>query len=132
MVTVTFDENGNITGYYPDGLGYASIPVPNVQTDEQTHRDAYANPGKYRVVDGHLVAADPWPPAPTEAEVRAQANAPVLEQIAALEAQQTPRLLREALVEATTPAVDPRTGRTAREQLAWIDEQIATLRSQLQ
>jgi hypothetical protein len=53
----------------------------------------------------------------------------IFDQIAELEATITRRMQREALIGSTL--VDFRTGKTAAQQIADIDAQIATLRSQL-
>jgi hypothetical protein len=130
MITATYDAAGNLTGFYSDAIAYASIPTLNVQIDEATHLDAIANPGKYTVVNGKVVAANPWPTAAMEAAAqKAAANAPIFRQIAALEATQTPRLYREAALGSTV--VNPVTGRTAAQQLAYVDEQVAALRKNL-
>jgi hypothetical protein len=67
---------------------------------------------------------------------KAVANEPINTQIAALEAQQTPRLIREAMTGSTetnnnwkNPDGSPM---TSAQRLAWIDSQIADLRLQLQ
>ena len=99
-----------------------------------------------RVIDGAFIPADPanvdwrtyqaWladghQPEPVDPTVaQAAANAPLLLQIAELEAQQTDRLIREAMI--NDPAVNPLTGRTAAAQLAWINDQIKALRAKLQ
>jgi hypothetical protein len=85
MVIVTYDTSGNVTGYYPDSIGYNSIPSPNIEIDEATHIDAINNPGKYTVVNGVFTAAAVWPIPLTPDELKATANAPLLAQLAALD-----------------------------------------------
>lgn len=64
-------------------------------------------------------------------EAAALANKPkaaIREQIVALEALITDRMKREALLGRT--AVDPRNGKTAKQQIQAIDDQIEILRAQ--
>ncbi|MDR7867600.1 MAG: DUF4376 domain-containing protein [Sporomusaceae bacterium] len=49
MVKVHHDANGNILGFYPDGVGYATIPAPFIEVDDATHAECIANPGRRRV-----------------------------------------------------------------------------------
>lgn len=51
MVKVNYNAaTGEIKGFYPDDIGYASIPEPSIEIDETTHRDCINNPG-LRLVD---------------------------------------------------------------------------------
>ena len=50
MIKVSYNGmTGKIKGYYPDGMGYSSIPEPNIEIDDATHLDCINNPGKRRV-----------------------------------------------------------------------------------
>ncbi|MDR7865174.1 MAG: hypothetical protein RIN56_00070 [Sporomusaceae bacterium] len=68
MVKVHHDSSGNILGFYPDGVGYASIPEPFIDIDDATHADCIANPGRRRVdvAAGQIVAYTPPGPTPEE------------------------------------------------------------------
>lgn len=50
MVKVNYNKTtGDILGYYPDNIGYASIPEPYIEIDEATHLDCINNQGKRKV-----------------------------------------------------------------------------------
>lgn len=70
IVKVHYDTSGTILGFYPGHTAYASIPKPNIGIPEETWLDAVANPGKYSIQDGDIVAAQPWPPAPSLADAQ--------------------------------------------------------------
>jgi len=42
-------RTGEIKGFYPDFVGYASIPEPYIEVDETTWQDCTNNPGLRRV-----------------------------------------------------------------------------------
>ena len=92
--------------------------------------DGYLDPEKVAELypGWQQVAVDFVPPL-TPAQEKAAAAAPINAQMAALEATMTPRLLREAFLNSTT--INSKTGRTSAQQLAFIDTQIAALRTQL-
>lgn len=50
MIKVAYDATtGEIKGYYPDSIGYSSIPEPNIEIDEAAHLDCINNNGLRRV-----------------------------------------------------------------------------------
>jgi hypothetical protein len=123
------DANGNLA-FYNDVVNSTTIPTTAIEITEDQWQDSLANPGKYNIVNGAFAAAAVWPPALTAAQITVQTNASILAKIATLEASQTPRLYREAIAGST--AVNATTGRTAAQELAYIDSEIETLRTQLQ
>ncbi|MBP2662729.1 MAG: hypothetical protein H6Q71_677 [Firmicutes bacterium] len=51
MIKVNYDAtSGEIKGFYPDDINYASIPEPYIEIDAETHADCINNPGN-RIVD---------------------------------------------------------------------------------
>ena len=50
MIKVNYDaETGEIKGFYPDNISYASIPEPYVEIDESTHQDCINHQGLRKV-----------------------------------------------------------------------------------
>ena len=50
MIKVNYDATtGEIKGFYPDDIGYASIPEPYVEIDETTHQDCVNHQGLRKV-----------------------------------------------------------------------------------
>jgi len=82
-------------------------------------QDAYIKPGLVPISDAELAVLR----APTPAEILAAANAAILAQIAQIEAAQV-RPTRELLLDSANAF--------AKNKLAALDSQIATLRAQLQ
>jgi len=63
-VKVTYDSNGNITGYYPDTINYESIPETYIEIDQVTWQDCINNPGLRRVNVVNNVIVEYTPPEP--------------------------------------------------------------------
>jgi hypothetical protein len=111
------------------------MPTTTIEVEEATHCDALANPGKYTVSGGALIAQTPWPPALTPAATVHQQIAGVDAQLSALDDDLTPRMISEMAggCTLTNPAwVDPTTNalQTAAQRNATIIAQKATLRVQ--
>ena len=50
MVKVHYDAStGEILGFYPEDIGYFSIPAPTIEIDKNAHRDCINNQGLRRV-----------------------------------------------------------------------------------
>ena len=50
MIKVNYDaETGEVKGFYPDNISYASIPEPYVEIDESTHQDCINHQGLRKV-----------------------------------------------------------------------------------
>ena len=108
----------SFNGFFDSDIHGETIPADSVEITDEEHRS---------LVDGHmagkLIASDPSgnpilidPPALTADQVKAQANAQIIEQIKALEAG-SQRALREALLG------------IGNDRLKSIDARIATLRA---
>jgi hypothetical protein len=113
------DGHGKVigNGFTPDG----TLPK-NAHPCTQEH---IAKRYFYNVdEETHAITVRP----PSEEQQKAAHLAMVRTQIATLERQQTPELLRRAVV--GNPAVDY-DGRTASEHLAWLDREIEALRVDL-
>lgn len=122
------ETNGNL-GFYCDEIHGINIPKDAIPITEAIWQNAVNNPGKYSIQNGAFIAATVWPPPPDPATV-------IKAQIAALEAQQTPRMYREAMAGSTVTNEDWKNAdgsyRTSAQQLAWLDNKITALRAQLQ
>ena len=69
MIKVNYNaETGEIKGYYPEAVGYPSIPEPFIEIDEAVHQDCINNPG-FRRVDLATLQIVAYEPVPTLAEV---------------------------------------------------------------
>ena len=68
-------------------------------------------------------------PSKTPEELLAEQNAPVLAEISRLEGSITDRMWREDSMHRT--AVNPVTGKTSTDYIAWVDAECAALRAQL-
>lgn len=84
MIKVNYDTNGNILGYYPDNIGYATIPEPYIEIDKATHQDCIQNPGLRRVDIDTLKIVEHTPSEPTAEELQQH-------QLAALDAEYNPQ-----------------------------------------
>lgn len=74
MVKVHYDATtGEIKGYYPDFIGYETIPEPFIEIDETAHQDCINNQGKRRVDVTTKKIITYTPPGPTLAELQAAA-----------------------------------------------------------
>ncbi|WP_051296443.1 DUF4376 domain-containing protein [Anaeroarcus burkinensis] len=74
MVKVYYDSTtGEILGFYPGDISYASIPEPHIEIDEVAHQDCVDNQGLRRVDLKTLQILEYMPPGPTLAELQAQA-----------------------------------------------------------
>lgn len=124
----TQDSNGNLA-FYNDIVNNTAIPTTAIEITETQWQDSLTNPGKYSIMNNIFTPSTVWPPALTTAQITAQTNTPITAQITALELAQTPRLYREAIAGSTT--VNTTTGRTASQELSYIDSQIVLLRKQL-
>ena len=74
MIKVNYDSTtGEIKGFYPDDIGYASIPEPYIEIDETTHQDCMNNQGSRKVDLTTLSVASYTPAAvvPTKTELLA-------------------------------------------------------------
>lgn len=50
MIKVNYDATtGEIKGFYPDDIAYASIPAPYIELDESAHQDCINNQGSRKV-----------------------------------------------------------------------------------
>ena len=50
MIKVNYDAStGEIKGFYPDDISYASIPEPYIEIDESVHQDCINNQGSRKV-----------------------------------------------------------------------------------
>ena len=50
MIKVNYDSTtGEIKGFYPDDVGYVSIPEPHIEIDEIAHRDCINHQGLRKV-----------------------------------------------------------------------------------
>jgi hypothetical protein len=58
------DESGNINGFYDSEINRASIPSGAIQITDAQWQDCLANPGKWIIQAGALVASPDWPPPP--------------------------------------------------------------------
>ena len=122
--------------FYSDDIHGKNIPASAVEITHDQWQDALSHTGKYIVQGDRLVAVAVWPPPLTADQKKSLANADVYGQIAILEKQQTPRMLRETALgsETTNPDWKNNDGTlcTAVQQLSWIDAQISTLKAQIQ
>ena len=74
MVKVHYDSTtGKIKGFFPENIGYASIPEPFIEINETTHQDCIDNPGLRRVDLTTLKIVKYTPPGPTIEELKAAA-----------------------------------------------------------
>ena len=61
MIKVNYDAaTGAIKGFYPDDIGYASIPEPHIEIDETVHQDCMNHQGlrKVDVATGEIIACE--------------------------------------------------------------------------
>ena len=73
-IKVNYDEStGEIKGFYPDFIGYETIPEPHIEIDETAHQDCINNQGLRRVDLKTLKIADYAPPGPSLSELQASA-----------------------------------------------------------
>nr|WP_320145985.1 DUF4376 domain-containing protein [uncultured Anaeromusa sp.] len=71
MIKVHYDSiNGEIKGFFPDFIDYATIPEPYIEIDETTHQDCINNQGLRRVDQKTLKIVEYTPPGPTLAELQ--------------------------------------------------------------
>lgn len=98
--------------------------------------DNSRQPGPGEVLDGYSYAISPDAVTiasvirpMTPAELKAVHNNGIYGQIAALEATITERMWREDA--RGSAVVNPSTGKTSTQYIAWVDDEIATLRGQL-
>ena len=50
MIKVNYDaKTGEIKGFYPDDIGYANIPEPNIEITTEQHFDCINNQGERKV-----------------------------------------------------------------------------------
>lgn len=50
MIKVNYDtKTGAIKGFYPEDIGYVSIPEPHIEIDETTHQDCMNHQGLRKV-----------------------------------------------------------------------------------
>ena len=103
-------------------MGYFINPELGYYEGDQFHPSDLAVPQRPDYT--HTWDGQAWQPS------AATHNAPILAEIARLEAIITKRMEREDRAKST--AVDPRTGRTASQQIYWVDAEIAALRETLQ
>ena len=70
-IKVHYDSTtGEIIGFYPDVIGYATIPEPNIEINETAHQDCINNHGLRRVDLTELKIVNYTQPEPTAAEVK--------------------------------------------------------------
>jgi hypothetical protein len=85
VIKINYDAiTGKILGYYPDDIGYSSIPEPFFEIDDTTHQDCVNNPGLRRVDLTTKTIVEYTPAAPTAEELKQQ-------KIAALDAEYQPQ-----------------------------------------
>lgn len=72
MIKVNYDTDGNILGFYPDDIGYATIPEPYIEIDKATHQDCIQNPGLRRVDIATQKIVEYTRPEPTAKELLQQ------------------------------------------------------------
>ena len=71
MIKVNYDAtNGEIKGFYPDFIGYDTIPKPHIEIDETVHQDCINNQGLRRVDLTTLKIVEYTPPGPTLTELQ--------------------------------------------------------------
>lgn len=71
MTKVHYDQTtGEILGFYPDDIGYVTIPEPFIEIDETAHQDCIKNSGKRRVDVTTKKIITYTPPEPTAAEIK--------------------------------------------------------------
>jgi hypothetical protein len=119
------DTNGlaPILGFYPDVIQYPSIPEPTIEIDDDTHLDCINNQGLRKVDVKKLRIVSCAPPEPDPIDT-------IKIKIMDLEAQQTPRRYREAML-----GVEEQIEQSDGSKIGWMqdtDNKIAILRQQLQ
>lgn len=71
MINVNYAAiTGEIKGFYPDDIGYPSIPEPTIEIDAATHQGCINNPGRRRV-DLNTLQIVEYNPVPTLSETQA-------------------------------------------------------------
>ena len=74
MVKVNYDSTtGEILGFFPNDIGYATIPEPNIEIDAAAHQDCINNQGLRRVDLKTLKIVEHTPPGPTLFDLQAAA-----------------------------------------------------------
>ena len=73
-IKVNYDQTtGEILGFFPDDIGYTTIPSPFIEIDETTHQDCINHQGLRRVDLTTLKIVEYTPPGPTLSELQAAA-----------------------------------------------------------
>lgn len=57
-VKVAYNEQGQVTGYYPDALNYDLVPSPNIEISSESHQEIITSGKVYEVINGALVEVE--------------------------------------------------------------------------
>jgi hypothetical protein len=89
MIKVNYDDTtGSILGYYPDEVGYESIPEPYIEIDKTSHLDCINNQGLRKVDLTTLKIIEYTPEVTTTTQTSETVDSTVLSIMEALAAQE--------------------------------------------